>query len=96
MMCFKCDLFDVIGCESYKIQQGNFKLWCAIREWEDELRKSTLAGQFIPKDTVKNSFYFGDNIWKKLNYIPKMTTNAIAIEEPDPRFIELNQFITKV
>ena len=90
MKCLDCDIFDVIGCDDDKIRNENFKLYCAVREWEKEICKSTLAGQFIQKDNVKNSFYFGDNVWKKLNYIPILTTNAIAIEEPDPRFVELS------
>lgn len=100
--CLGCNAENIIGYESYELLRADFELWSAIHKWQNDICELTLPGQFIGtyEDTLKFSlekenrgFYLGNNTWKKLNYIPKMTTNAIALEEPDPRFIGLTEFL---
>lgn len=101
MTCIGCSAQNIIGFSSYELQGTDFELWCSIHNWESEICKLTVPGQFIvnPNETYFSSektnqgFYMGNNTWKQLNYIPKMTSNAVALEEPDPRFAGLTEFL---
>jgi hypothetical protein len=95
--CITCNIEKIIGFNIAQLHIYDFDLFKKISKWEQKISKMTLPGQFIVKiDEEERGFYLGDGVWKKLNFIPKMTENAIALNEPDPEYDDFNVFVRTV
>lgn len=91
--CNDCSLSKIIGYNNVDLFNKNTSLFIKINNWEANLYKSTLPGTCIDSCVELNpGFYMGSGVWKKLNYIPIMTENAIALEIRDPAFISMHNF----